>query len=95
MKKDDLFCLDETNEEWMKIMQHVEIRRLGSNQELQKSFENVRKAVLSAIAVAEKKSEYSKDSIWGKYVARKFIHTFGPLYYMVANTKGLQRAKNF
>jgi len=48
----------------------------------------VKKAVLSALAVAEKKSEYDKESLWGKYVARKVVHTLGPLYYMLANKKG-------
>jgi len=34
MKKDDLFCLDETHEEWKKIIQKVEFKRLGTNVEL-------------------------------------------------------------
>jgi hypothetical protein len=45
--------------------------------------------------MAQKKSEYSKDSLWGKYIARNFVHAFGPLYYMVANKKGNERARTF
>lgn len=44
--------------------------------------------------MTEKKSE-CKNNFWGKYVARKFIHTFGPLYYMIDSKSGEERAKNF
>lgn len=83
MSKDDLLIDKSKYDELLKI---VEFKVLDSEENLEASFENIRKAVLSASAAAQKKSECSNP------FTKSVIHNLGPLYYMINSKKGESHA---